>query len=549
VLNNNNILLNGSINVLVSKNYKQLPVINSIIYLEDQSDYTIITYMNNILDNIFNNYIFNGFLTLQQTVTDLYFKTINTLFNNYTIGLTTFTNINNIALNYDLDISDIVFKENILPDNDYNPFILPLSYSIYNITDINSYLLNIETTNNNNLQIYNDNKNILNLNQITYENISENYSLYLKNKNHIEWIRTDGTTGGTHIIEVTAIYDVKVNDYVGFYSSSNIYKIYKVIAINYITNTNYSNKINKQPIYAPITITIESNGNEIPTINPNNKQIYYGIECLQLNNYIPSLYSSINIRNAVSYIIFNNFSFFDNVYYDDFFQSKTNQYNYWYYYDNNNNNIIQYFTIYPGKQTRFDNFSNYPIDYPVYIIQQMKAKYKIKDLSILSKAFNKVFQLDTELFTIDNIIYKLCQIINSSNNNNTYYPYIYLIQSMNNFLNDSKFLNNTFININNIQYLINNFNDPQTILILANHTNDTNLFKYNLYSINTYSLNPNTKDSTIKIVLSNDLIHSFVSPYNNFNINDNFNIDYSLRNKCITTYIKFTDIDTVIKSM
>jgi len=565
VLNNNNVIVNSVNRTLIVKNSFKTVASDSIIYLEELTDSTVLSYFDGVLDNIYDNYAFNDILALQQNIIDIYFKNIDTLFNNNTIGLTTYTNINNVSLNYDLDINDIVTNQNTVPNNDFNPFILPFSYDIYNIDSITSYLNSNKTLYNTQISYYNDNRNILNLSKLTYDNINNKYIEYLnlKNNSPIKCSGIVGSTGstGSYDLLVNAIYDVKINDMVGFYSEDETFNVYKVTGINYGTNAinyppppPYSGPL---PVYIPVTITINADTDQ--TISLTNNRIYYGIDIFRLANYTPSLYSSINIRNVICYIIFNNFSQIDNIFYDDYRPDlwANGQYNYWYYYDSDYN--IKYFVPCPNKQAFQGAFTNYEVDYSKYILSLMNVGYKISDISILTNVFAKTFQINNELNTVDNIIYKFSQIINSHNNvNRDYYSYIFFIHSITHFIDNYNSSYNNLININNINILINKFNTPNpddinSMLKLISQTTNPELYKYNVYPINLYSLaySTFTYNSIMhnNMVLSNDLIHSFVYPYNNFNTQNSFNIDCALKNKCITVHIKFTDINTNILNM
>lgn len=553
VLNNNFVIENGIASVLICKKNIQINSSNSVIYLEDQIDSTVLAYIDDVLLYLFNNYYFNDILILKQNIYDLYFNNLNTLFNNNEIGLTTFTNINDISLNYNLNINNIILNKNTIPDNSYNPFILPFSYDIYNIDHINDFLNSNKTLYNSQIEYYQNNNNILNLSKLSYESINNSYIQYIEEKKQNP-ILCYGITGPNSLL-VYALYDIKINDLIGFYSTDNAFHIYKVIGINYGTNAiNYPvipSQYNPLPDYIPVTITIDA-----PSMPPvtYNFQIYYGIDLLRLNNYTPSLNSSINIRNAISYIIFNNFSLIDNIFYDDYRPDRwgNGQYNYWYYYDENYD--IKYFTTYPNKQAYQGSFTNYQVDYSKYIISLIKSTYKISDLSILQKAFNKTFQINDELYTNDSIIYKFSQLCSSSNlNNKDYYSYLFFIHSIYHFIDNYKYNSKYFIDINNIQILINKFNTPNlddinSMLKLISQTVNSNLYKYNVYAINIYNLDDFSQLSN-NMVLSNDLIHSFISPFNNFNTHNNFNLDYALKNKCITTHIKFTDINKTINNI
>jgi len=567
LLNNNSCVINGIKYILLLKNFNSnVPIINNIIYLEDQTDATVLTYTAIVLDSIFNNYQFNDLLKLQQNVIDLYFNNLNILFNNDDIGTTTYSTINNITLLYDLNMNNINVNKYTIPNNNYNPFILPFSYNIYNIQYITSYLTSRTNKFSDRLTYYIDNKNILQLAKLKYEDVLQKYIEYteLKQNNPITCLNTNtnpiinGTLNGISVatLQVSAIYDVKINDFIGFYSNTDEYNVHKVVAINYRTNTvNYGppppyNVQTPPQNNIPITITIDA---LFPTISSTNKIIYYGIDTLQLNDYSLSLYSSINIRNTICYIIFNNFLKFDNIYYDNYDATgyiSDAKYNYWYFYSNN---LIKYFTVCPGKNSYQGTFDNYYIDYPNYLYNNMNLTYKIKDISLLSTIFSKIFSIQTELYTVDNIIYKFSQLINHSNVNNiTYYSLIYFIHSMTIMINNN-FDFKTLFDINNIEILISKLNQPtitdiNSILTLISQTNDKSLYKFNVFSINNYPLDsaPTTSNN---MVLSNNLIHSFVYPYINFDTNMNFNIDSALRNKCITVAIKFNDINTIIHNI
>ena len=564
ILNNNTILVNNVNTYLKSINYispTQTPSFSqNIIYLENQTDATILTYMEQVINSIFNNYILNDVLKTQQQIMDMYLKYFSQLFNNSDIGSTINSTINNISLLYDLDVNYINLNIYTVPNNNYNPFILPYSYNIYNIDYIKSYLNSQTLDFNQQLIYYTNNVNILNLSKLKPDDVYNKYIEYFDNKKPITCLAINPSTNpNNYILNISAIYDIKINDYVGFYSASGTYNLYKVLAISYMTNSNYSNinnlpqTVTNYPVYVPINITIESP--IIPTMNftsPNNI-IYYGINALRLNNYTPSLLSSIDLRNTICYIIFNNFNTFDNIYYDVYLD----EYNYWYLYDPNNNNQLTYFTSYPPKQTNRSElffYRSYADGYSTFILNNLKSTYKITDINLLKDVFTQVFSEQVELYTIDNIIYKFSQIINSNKKDNSYYSFVYLIYTMYHFINNNNIMFNSLIDINNIENVINtlnsqNIDDINSILKLASNTTDSKLYKYNIFTINNYPLDNISSINTTNMVLSNDLIHSFVYPYNNFNTTLNFNIDSALRNKCITIKLKFDDINNIISNI
>jgi hypothetical protein len=509
ILHNNDIIFQGVSTLLINSylNYSNTRYYNNnVVYLDQTTDISVLSFLDDVSLYIFNNYDLQGILIFQQNIIDLYNSTLQQLFNQSKLGINTVYNIiNNSSSTF--DINKIINNTNIIPS--YNNSInMPLSYNIPNILDISRNLKDVENYDISGVDYYENNSNILNIANISIDNIISNYNTYIQNTNPI----TITYVSNNNILTLSGLANIKIGDYIGFIYQ-NIYNIYKILEINYANNN----------------VTIEDSVDS----SVKDQLIYIGINSLQINNYNPLINSSINFREAIANIIFNNFSSLNNVNYSQI-QSQ-----YWYYMDASNN------------YNYFSSLDNSDISYNNMILNKLNNTYKIKDIKLLQDVFNNVFSSDVEVNTTDNIIYKFCQIINSKKiEKNKYYNLIYILYKLLNVTNN-RIIFSDYINEINIQQMIDKIDSSNinNLLTLINQTNKQNNYNYDYITINNISLDASNKDIISYMIIAMNPINDHIYPYLNTDKNIKFNIDSILKNKTITLDVKFNDIYRTIRDM
>jgi hypothetical protein len=501
LLINNNFSINCNLNI-------------NTIYLEQLNDDTILNYLNLYLNTLYLKYPFYNILSSYQEVIDDYFTTLNNIFTN-NIGVTTQYYIDQISVNYNINISDYIKNYNIKFSNTNNKLlVLPNTYNI-DTSEIEQYLNNKNKISNDFYNYYINNKNILSISNLDFITIKNNFTIF--NKNHNDPIIL---SNNSNIITVDYIKNIKINDYINIEVLSDYnynYQSFKVISINYLTKC----------------ITLDASLDVIYKVNSYIK--------INNNNFI---YSSIDLSVALCNIIFNNFE--EKINNNNF---ESNQY--WYYMSNNE---YIYFTS-----------INNDINYDNYILSNINNNYKITDIKNLRNSFNKIFSSQNEIFTINNNIYQLCELLNT-NRSNSFYQILYILYKLNNFINMYKFNFDNYVNLFNIDYILNSNKKikDQLLLLLNNNNKNTINSKYYYILLKKISIiNNNTNKLTsienlqklligvniiddIEILICDDYINDYIYPYLNSDINNNFNNNILLQNKTITYEKKFNDIYKIV---
>lgn len=344
-------------------------------------------------------------------------------------------------------------------------------------------------------------------------------------------------------IFINKIGDLKMNDYIGFKQLS-IYKVFKVISINYDNNEITLNNTNALPyisLYGSTFINntivindiIDSNiiNGTIISINFNNINYAYAIidvirhghTYIKVSSKIPISWTSVNynntlpLNNAIAtntlikcYILINNFVDIDKDSLNIGGRNKqtslistseikhTISYELFNNFDNINNisysNSSYNYWYYPKQQQLkyFEPYNNIDNEllYNSHILSNIKSKYKIEDINILKKVYYKTFTVNKDVMTIDNIIYQFSQIINNQKEQNLYYKYLFIIYILNTFFINHTQLYEHMINIHNIEFIIDMFHHTSSpisddlidvILKIANNTTNPQQYIYNIY--------------------------------------------------------------------
>lgn len=602
-------ITNGGIDIYLLNKYFVSPIntYNNLTYfLNELDDNVIINYLSLLLTKMYNNYEFNIILDIQQSIIDLYYNMLNTLFNGTVIGTTTYKNINKININYNVNMNNIYNNKNLIPIHNLDPFIQASSNGILALNDITTYLANKSDTNTTKIAYYKNNGAILNLSKLSRKDVFSTYRTYLQNK-PMSTIISNGA--GTDTIIVTALYDINVGDIIGFYT--NKYATYVVSKINYDTNTITLENANLQTILTntPILIgifalklddlsfnsTIVSNDERTITVknlryveigqyvgfnvkNANDvggQYQYFKITeidyvnkklTLDLSNKFNSLYpnavalpinGSKNETVLIGYTFNKNNSYLSSVYSSPYiaeilcsyiFNSFDNINNVSY---DSNNKYWNY--VNSDEYVYFKPYgSNDKTSYDAAIQNNMNNLYKINDIEVLSYAFIATFTKTNKNHTIDKLLSTFTNIIDveSANNaTNKYYKIIFLIYLLNTVFtikNDVIFEN--FVNEFNIEKIFkmvgaDTLNKKNAILKLANQK------KYN-YDVKLYDYVPIYESKQLihfkqyELLLENDVYNDHTFPYTSTaNFNElNINLARILQLKTNTLSIKINDI-------
>jgi hypothetical protein len=374
--------------------------------------------------------------------------------NNSIIGYTIHNYIFNLEVLYNFSISDNNINKDILVDQ------------------LSKY--SVEYTNN--LLYYDNNKLILKLKKITYNDLLNKI---------IEYI-TDYLSDPPIIIEIIDSNKIKLNKLVGF----NYINDYIYIADN--NNISYGHFYLILDIdYDTLIITLNSNGIiNVGYIAIGSKiGLYYYLN-YDVNQY--TIISDIEIRRAYLMLLFNTdlCSYYDNL---DYYVIR----------ENKSNDIIKidYFSV------ENPNFN--------YIIN-IASEYKITDLNLLKTIFTNVFTYDNELHTIIAIRNKIIMAI--YNNSLSYKRYI----------NESIFINIIYklispINISS--YQLYDWINMNNLLKLDEEV--SNKYSYKEYSYIKYIsiVKPISHKKIYKLLLPNINNPASRYPYKTWNINTKHNLE------------------------
>ena len=557
---------------LINSYYVQpINIYNTVTYyLNKLDDMVIIDYLLLLINGVYSTYTYKSVLDVHQSVIDLYYNTLNKLFDGSIIGSETYKQMNDIAFNYDANMNTIYIKRNTVPQYKYDPFVIPSSYGLLQLNNIVTYLADINTDIIVKYDYYVSNNAILNIVN-DKAGIYTAYESYVKNK---PFARIVSFTSNTIVLD--RIQNITVGYYVGFYVTS--YNIYKVTAINYITNEITLDNITALSSIVPFTpiligmdtlklrdlrTTVNIISNTANTITVDNLSISYleigqyvsfnsGIlQCqdfritainfttntitLDLSNMYNTSYPSSatlvsnisktvtigitmqnrhriyhepDIRYAICSIIFNTFNDIDNVNYTGS--------SFWNYFTGTGS--LRYFRPYYTI--------TYPTDiqiatYETFIQSNMNSKYNTTDVTLLAYVFEKVFSVQNIEHTTDNILSSFSEIININKiNDNAYYDALYTTY----LLNTSLVIDNVnFVDESNIEnaMTIANFSTDDSkfaLLKLVNQTSKRHEFIYDIFKIGyvpIYLPMSSINYGQYELLLSTNIFYEFTYPYVN----------------------------------
>lgn len=599
----------NGIPVYLLNNYFITPpnTFNSLTYyLNEIDDNQIISYLYLYLTGLYNDYDYNILLDIEQSITDLYYEMLNKLFDGITIGTTTYKNIKDINIKYDVNITNIYKNKLIIPNNNLDPFIQPNSNGIMNLTDINTYLTDLSNENDTKITYYKNNLKILNISKINRNEIFEQYRTYLETKKYSTIISNTLDT-----ITLTYLYDCEIGNTIGFYIDK--YTIYKINNIDYATNTLTLNEAVFNDVIAigtPVLIGINSlKLNDLSyttTITANDEtsitiadmkyveigeyvgfKVKYNTDIggifkyfkitdidfvnniltLDVSNKYNSLYpadntlpinGSVDLDVIIGYVFNRKKQYSSSVYSSTYLAeiicnfifkslSDINNINYsspvyWNYFDSR----YKYFTPFDGAdQTTYNNT----------IINNMNSIYKITDVAVLTTAFDTTFTLLNKNHTIDYLLSTMTHLINLDKlEENRYYKLLYMSYIMNIYIKfkDDVIFENKIMEYN-IEKLFNIIDvntdiQKQTILKLVNQTVNKDIYSYDIFKIDYIPINTTKtyiNNKQYELILNNLIVYSHTYPYiSTANYKDNiiFNLARILQLKTNTLNKKINDI-------
>jgi hypothetical protein len=535
------VLINGNSYYLINSNFHiEVNKYNKIIYLENTRDINTINYVYNYIETIFNNYELLDVLNYEQQIVDMFYKSFDNIFNDESLGLTTLKYINNASDLFSYNFNDIYNNRNTLNVINKTPLscIFSNSFLPQNLVDLSTNFQKIHEINLNNLKIYNDNSNILSIGKIDIETLQNKYNDYINSKSKVLITNVNNELNNIVIIKLNRLENIIKYNFIGFTNpKTQKYNIFMVLSVDKINN-NVQIKVDNINDYDNTLI---------------GTTIFVNIDCLKLKNFQKNIYSSNEIARAYCCELFNDFNAFDNVDY----QNNKN----WNFYDETTEKIKYFEYLSSESLTTEQNNLNYNKS----ILNKLNKKYAISDLSIIKDVFNNVFTLNNTLSTIENFTYNLIQFINPYKiTGNNLFNHIYLVYKLNN-ISDNNTIFDDFINVNNLEYIINDFNSKifqyyghfnkknnikknmilNNILRIINKTSDSSKFKYSIMKNVLISRfinfdTSNVDNNTVKLVTNNRYI-SNVYPY--CNCTDKLNIESNLINYQINDTHKFNDIE------
>lgn len=550
------VMLNGNTYYLINSNFNiEQNRYNKIIYLEQTSDVDVIQYVYDYINTIYNNYELLDVLNYEQQIVDLFYGSFDKIFNDESLGLTTQKYINNASDLLSYDFNNIYNNCNKLNTINKSPSscIFSNAFLPQKINQLSLYFIQKDKSNNNNLKFYNQNSNILSISKIDVDTLQNKYNNYINTKNAIlikgVTLTIDSENNNYVILELYRLENIIKYNYIGFVNpSTQKYNIYTVIFVDYNDNK------------VKIKVDDINNYNNLKTETEKETgkktEIFVNIDCLKFTNYKKNIYSSNEIARALCCELFNDLNSFDNINY------KNNQN--WNYYDESTKKIKYFESKKPDNETNYDKI----------ILSKLNKNYAISDMSILRDTFNNIFTINATLSTIENFTYNIIQFINPYKiTGNNLYDHIYLIYKLSSVINNNSLFDD-FININNLQYIVNDVNNkllkyyghynvndnkyylgPQTknkkdimlnnFLKIINKTSDSSKFKYNIINNILISKDMNNDNDTANnnenfILVTNDKYNSNVYPY--CNCTYKLNIESNLINYQINDTVKLNDI-------
>lgn len=493
-------------NLLNKLNYDNFNnVLKELLYLDLKKD-IIIIYLDKYIDESF---IIKSLININ--FIDSIIITINYQKNKYEI-------FNNLSF---IDITKLVNYTNFITYNDLllfigfyaDYYIGPTNYisKIWNYLNRNLILYlpvyDKEYINNKNLII---NRNKLSLNMLDNCIINYNYDLFK--------IIND------KLISVKSIY----NYYTDYYFNDYIFNMYFTINSIILTNT--------------IDTKLYDNKNISFIKNNNNYYIKYFdnfikiIDEFTINNY--NEYFIDSSINNIKYKVINNYVFIIKIIDNSLINYYINLFNKYYY---NTNYKIEFFCILNSIDNNLDKINNDNIninyinnDSYFDIFETIVTKYTINDLIFIIKnnnfniinlnktIINLIIKDDDYLllekddyilfntYVINQNIYKLNDILNI----NRVFDFIYNIDS---FIKN--YLNNFYVNDNNIQDIFFNKCMLTKFLIYQKNYKYINNSEYNLFDIseNIKYFNYNIKNNNLKIIFFDDKFYEYKIDFLNFN--------------------------------
>jgi hypothetical protein len=550
---------------------------NITYYLDELDDNLILNYLSALIEKLYINYKYNTILGVQQSIIDLYFTSLNNLFDGTLIGTTTYKNINKVLINYDVNMANIYASRDLIPEHGQDPFIQASSYGLLRLPDIVTYLTGKSNDNSDKITYYRNNNAILNIAKLDRNDLFERYRNFIATR-PISTI----TAAAANTITISPMYDVNVGGQIGFYFDST-YNIYTITDINYATNT--------------VTLDTTLNLSTIPVKSP----VLIGMEALKLQNLtfeakiISNTTNSITVDNLkyveknqyVSFLVKQNTDLANTLQQfritDIDFENKTltidlsNLYNMNYPDEaalvvnaSINQTVIIGTTFDPSKlyvpsvfsspafaemicTVIFNSFEginnvaynaitywNYiesdsykyfrkygTIDADEYertIKNKLIPTYKIDDLKILSYAFEHTFTKANRNHTIDRLLSTFTNIINLDKiGGNTYYKVLYMSYMLNNNLKATEGLFEQFVNEINIENAFdiveaNTDESKFAILKLANQCATREEFIYDNFKIDympIYELKTSIDHIQYDLLLKNTTTNDHLYPYVN----------------------------------